>query len=50
VAGIVLTIVMALVLDFLLVLLGRVLMPWSRKDAKIKPVAPVQARQKVVLP
>lgn len=50
VAGIVLTIVMALVLDLLLVLLGRVLMPWSRKDSKLKPVAPVQARQKVVLP
>jgi osmoprotectant transport system permease protein len=50
VTGIVLTIVMALVLDFVLVLIGRVLMPWSRKDSAQKPVAPVQARQKVVFP
>jgi hypothetical protein len=25
-------------------------MPWSRKDSAQKPVAPVQARQKVVFP
>jgi len=50
VAGIVLTIVMALVLDGLLVLLGRALMPWTRGQAPTRANTPTWARQKVVAP
>lgn len=50
VAGIVLTIVMALVLDGLLVLLGRALMPWTRGRSVTRAVTPTVARQKVVAP
>ncbi len=48
VAGIVLTIVMALVLDGLLVLLGRALMPWTRDRSATRADTPTVARQKVV--
>lgn len=50
VAGIVLTIVMALVLDGLLVLLGRAVMPWTRGRAPTRASTPTWARQKVVAP
>jgi len=50
VAGIVLTIVMALVLDGMLVLLGRALMPWTRGRAATSASTPTWARQKVVAP
>ena len=50
VAGIVLTIVMALVLDGLLVLLGRALMPWTRGRSATRTGTPTVARQKVVAP
>lgn len=50
VAGIVLTIAMALILDGLLVLLGRALMPWSRGRSSSRAATPNWARQKVVAP
>lgn len=45
VAGIVLVVVIALVLDFLLVLLGRVLMPWTRATRTVSE----RAQRKLVL-
>ena len=45
VAGIVLVVVIALVLDFLLVLLGRALMPWTRATR----VPSARAQRKLVL-
>ena len=45
IAGIVIVVAIALVLDFLLVLLGRALMPWSRADRALS----ARARRRVVV-
>jgi osmoprotectant transport system permease protein len=36
-AGVVMVVVIALVVDYLLVLLGRLLMPWTRKQKPVRP-------------
>ena len=36
-AGVVMVVVIALVVDYLLVLLGRLLMPWTRKQKTVRP-------------
>jgi osmoprotectant transport system permease protein len=36
-AGVVMVVVIALVVDYLLVLLGRMLMPWTRKQKAVRP-------------
>jgi osmoprotectant transport system permease protein len=36
-AGVVMVVVIALVVDYLLVLLGRLLMPWTRKQKAVRP-------------
>jgi len=36
-AGVVMVVLIALVVDYLLVLLGRLLMPWTRKQKLVRP-------------
>jgi len=36
-AGVVMVVIIALLVDYLLVLLGRLLMPWTRKQKSVRP-------------